>query len=67
MILFHECVSKIVRGVGCLQYADNVLIGAETLEGLHNRALQVFARFDEYGIKVNYGKMKPKKRRNEYY
>lgn len=35
-----------------------MLIGAETLEGLRNRALQVFARFDEYGIKVNYGKMK---------
>ena len=58
MILFHERVAGIVRGICCLQYADNVLIGAETLEELRERALQVFSKFDEFGIKVNYDKVK---------
>ena len=58
MILFHERVAEIVRGICCLQYADNVLIGAETLEELRERALQVFSKFDEFGIKVNYDKVK---------
>ena len=57
MILFHECVSEIFRGIRCLQYADNVLIGAQTLEELRERALQVFSKFDEFGIKVNYDKV----------
>ena len=58
MILLHGCVAEIVKGIRCLQYADNVLVGAETLEELSNRALEVFSRFDEYGIKVNYDKVK---------
>ena len=57
MILFHERVVETVRGIRCLQYVDNVLIWAETLEELRNRDLPVFARFDEYAIKVNYDKV----------
>ena len=57
-ILFHERVAEIVQGIPCLQYADNVLIGAESLEKLRSIAHQIFARFDEYGIKVNYEKVK---------
>ena len=57
-ILFHERVTEIVQGIPCLQYADNVLIGAESLENFRSIAHQVFARFDEYGIKVNYEKVK---------
>ena len=33
-ILFHERVAGIVRGIPCLKYANNVLIGAELLEEL---------------------------------
>ena len=58
MIMFHEPVAEIVKGIRCLQYADNVFVAAETLEELCNWALQVFTRFDEYGIKVNYEKVK---------
>ena len=58
MVLFHERAAEIVQGIRCLQYADNVLVGAETLEELRSLALQVFARFDEFGIKVNYDKVK---------
>ena len=58
MILFHEPAAEIVKGIRCLQYADNVFVGAETLEDLCNWALQVFTRFDEYGIKVNYETVK---------
>ena len=57
-ILFHERVAEIVQGIPCLQYADNVLIGAELLEELRSIAYQVFARFDEYRIKVDYEKVK---------
>lgn len=35
-----------------------MIIEAETLEELRERVLQVFARFDEYGTKVNYEKVK---------
>ena len=53
IIMFYDCVTEIVKGICCLQYAGQVLIGAETIGELCNRALQVFPRFDEYGIKVN--------------
>ena len=52
-ILFHERVAEIVQGIPCLQYANNVLIGAESVEELRSIAHQVFTRFDKYGIKVN--------------
>ena len=58
MVLFHERVAEIVQNIPVLQYADNVLIGAATLEELKRIAHQVFARFDEFGIKVNYEKVK---------
>ena len=58
MVLFHERVAEIVQNIPVLQYADNVLIGAATLEELKRIAHQVFARFDEFGIKVNYERVK---------
>lgn len=58
MILFHARVAEIVQGIPCLQYANNILIGAESVEELRSIAHQVFARFDEYGIKVNFEKVK---------
>ena len=57
-ILFHERVAEIVQGIPCLQYADNVLIGAKSIGELRMIAHQVFVRFDEFGIKVNYEKVK---------
>ena len=38
MVLFHERVAEIVQGIPCLQYADNVLIGAASLEELRRIA-----------------------------
>ena len=57
MILLHEAVAEIVQGIPCLQYADNVLIGAESVEESQSISHQVFVHFDEYGIKVNYDKV----------
>ena len=34
MIIFYERIAEIVNGISCLQYADNVLIAAESLEEL---------------------------------
>ena len=51
-------MAEIVQGIPCLQYADNVLIRAESMEELWLIAHQVFACFDEFGIKVNYEKAK---------
>ena len=58
MVLLHERIAEIVQGLPYLQYADNVLVGASTLDELRSGALQVFERLDEYGIKVNYSKVK---------
>lgn len=57
MVLFHERVAEIVSDLPCLQYADNVLTGSTSLEELRSIALQVFQRFDEYGIKINFEKV----------
>ena len=58
MVLFHERVAEIVQDIPVLQYADNVLIEAAALEELRSIARRVFVRFDEYGIKANYDKVK---------
>ena len=57
-ILFCERIAEILKGVGCPQYSDNVLVGSETEEGLLEKAVEVFQRFDQYGIKVNFEKVK---------
>ena len=46
VILSHERVAEIVQDVTVLQYADNVLIGAASLEELRSIALRVFERID---------------------
>ena len=56
-ILFCERVAEILRGIFCPQYSDDVLVGAESPEELREKALNVFSRFDQYGVKVNYEKV----------
>ena len=55
-ILFCERVSEILEGVFCPQYSDDVFVGAETPELLLEKALEVFRRFDAFGVKVNFDK-----------
>ena len=57
-VLFHERIAEILDGLICPQYSDNVLVGAATLDELRRIALKVFARFEAFGIKVNYEKIK---------
>ena len=57
-VLFGERIAEIIRGIGCPQYSDNVLVGAETPELLLEKALEIFQRFDRFGIKVNFEKVK---------
>ena len=57
-VLFCERVAEILWGIICPQYSDNVLVGAETPEILLQRADEVFFRFNEYGVKVNFDKVK---------
>ena len=57
-VLFGERVAEILWGIVCPQYSDNVLVGAETPEILLQRADEVFFRFNEYGVKVNFDKVK---------
>ena len=57
-VLFHERIAEILDGLPCPQYSDNVLIGASTLEELREATLKVFSRFNTYGIKVNFDKVK---------
>ena len=58
--IFCERIAEILKGIpgGIPQYCDNVLIGAKTPEELMEKALQVFKRFNEYGLKVNFEKVK---------
>lgn len=57
-VLFHERIVEILDGLPCLQYSDNVLIGASTLEALRSAALEVFSWFHTFRIKINYDKVK---------
>ena len=57
-VLFCERIAEILKGMTCPQYSDNVLVGAVTLEELEETAIEVFRRFDTYGIKVNFDKVR---------
>ena len=56
--MFHERIAEILSRLQCLQYSDNVLVGAPTLVELRLAALNVFSRYSNYGIKVNFEKVK---------
>ena len=53
-IFFGERVAKILRGLDIPQYSDDVLVGAKSPEKLFDKAVEVFRRFQEFGVKVNY-------------
>ena len=55
-ILFAERVAEIVQGLGAVQYADDLLVGGTTPEELCDRVRSIFARFQEFGLKVNLAK-----------
>ena len=56
-ILFCDRVAEILDGIFCLQYSDDVLVGAETPELLLEKVVEVFRRFDDFGVKVNFDKV----------
>ena len=56
--MFGERITEILNGLDSPQYSDNVLVGAETPELLLSKAIEVFRRFDEFGVKVNFDKVK---------
>ena len=56
-IFFGERVAEILRGLNTPQYSDDVLVGAESPEELFEKAVEVFRRFNEFGVKVNYDKV----------
>ncbi len=57
-VLFGERIAQILRGVRCPQFSDNVLVGARTPVELMKKAMEVFKRFNDYGVKVNFDKVK---------
>ena len=57
-LLFGERIAEILKGLDNPQYSDNVLVGAETPDILLEKAIEVFRRFDEFGVKVNFDKVK---------
>jgi len=53
-VLFAERVSQIMDGIaGVVQFADDLLVGAETREKLRERVLEVFQQLQKFGLKVN--------------
>lgn len=56
-VLFAERVAEIVCGVtGVVQFADDLLVGAETRQELRRRTHEVFVRLQRFGLKVNVNK-----------
>ena len=56
-IFFGERVAEILKGLDTPQYSDDVLVGAESPKELFEKAVEVFRRFNEFGVKVNYDKV----------
>ena len=51
-------IAEILKGLDNPQYSDNVLVGAETPNILFEKAIEILRRFDEFGVKVNFDKVK---------
>lgn len=56
-IFFHETAAHILQGTGAINYADDILLGAETPEELFQHAELVFERLVQYGLKLNFRKV----------
>ena len=53
-----ERIAEILKGLDSPQYSDDVLVGAETPRELFQKAVVVYRRFNDFGVKVNYAKVK---------
>ena len=58
--IFCERIAEILKPIPgrAPQYCDNVLVGAATPVELMTKALKVFEVFNDYGLKVNFDKVK---------
>ena len=56
-MLFSKRMAEIAEGIGAILYADDILVGATTPEELQCLLCALFARLNEYGIKVNFSKV----------
>ena len=57
-VFFCERIAEILKGLDSPQYSDDVLVGAETPRELFEKAVEVYRRFNNFGVKVNYDKVK---------
>ena len=57
-VFFFERIAKILKGLHSPQYSDDVLLGAEIASELFEKAIEIYHRFNEFGVKVNYDKVK---------
>ena len=57
-VFFCERIAEILKGLDSPQYSDDVLVGAETPRELFEKAVEVYRRFNDFGVKVNYDKVK---------
>ena len=56
-IFFHEVAEAILEGTSAVNYIDDIIVGAQTVEELLQAAIPIFDRLEEYGLKVNYRKV----------
>ena len=47
----------ILEGTSAVNYIDDIIVGAQTVEELLQAAIPIFDRLEEYGLKVNYRKV----------
>jgi len=52
-IIFMERIGYIVEGTGCIQFADDLLVGGPTKEEHHAQLYHVLARLSRFGLKIN--------------
>ena len=56
MIFFHETIATILRGMGAINYVDDIIIGGECPEDVFKVVDSVFQILVVYGMKVNFWK-----------
>ena len=55
-IFFHEIVAEVLRECEALQYADDILVGADIPQNLLVKIEKIFHKLVEYGFKVKFKK-----------
>jgi len=57
-ILFSERIAQVLEGTSAINFADDVIVGDDSLEEHNDKLFEVFRRLKKFGLKVNPNKMR---------